>query len=398
VTIAETIERRIASFGELRRIEDRFITIAVQGCGSWTQDTILPELRALHADLNKQGRPGLDIFYVGLGTKFLDENNKEVELDPDTERYRCVFDEAAQRDLDTTKFDIVFIATPDFDHIDSVLEWRRRSETAKLVLVEKPFADSSYDILRLRNSLSNSGHPIDGQLIRGFDHYVVYASDLFLAADQLDPLLREPSRLSFSMTETRPIEADRLRSLQSGLIFDMASHFLALATTWCDLDLPMDIAVHWRGRHSFADEPSLEGREFFAETAAKISFQSRVLGDNGVSSCECECRIGKATDADTKYLTITSSDGSATARIELTRQLSGIEIVASGSDSHIEPQPTQRDATRHGRIVRAYADADSRSLCVLLDIDECYILVKLLEKLRWLSVGLPLYERGDPQW
>lgn len=285
-------------------ITNRLVDVAVQGCGQWTQRAIRPDLAKLNEALLDDGLPGLRVTYID--TQF----TSPVPLSGE-DRYWCLLDDDTRENLAHQAFDVVIIATPDFAHIDNVREWRTRSTTAKFILVEKPFSDSSYEVGQLLAEMAGDARhtPEAEQFVRGFDHYVLYASDIIEHGTAIDEFLGSIEALKFSMTETQPIEAERLRTLQSGIIFDMGAHFLALAVVVIGSEALANFDVIWRGVHLFDGIDDLHGRMYFAETGAELTFDG--LPPGGGPSTSFYGRVGKALDSDAKYVCLLGTGDTA---------------------------------------------------------------------------------------
>ncbi len=387
VSLADTIARRMDRVSAISPIENRTVMIAVQGCGDWTQGAIQPDLGVLPAELREVGHPGLSVTY-------LDVIDTPTLTLADHERYWCLTRDDDRANVDNMVFDIVIIATPDYMHVQNVQEWRGRAESAKLILVEKPFSDASYELRRLEGEIEVSNRPEDIQFLFGLDHYLLYASDLLTLGAEIDDHLGEFESIGFSMTEQDPIEAVRLRSLQSGLIFDMGAHFLAIATVLGEASSLENPGVSWRGTHLFDPFEELQGRVYFSETAAQLHISACRPG----SRIEANGRVGKAAGEDSKYVRLASRSGERSIRLDLTQRPSPIELHIDGEA--VAELPTQRGGgcTRHGRIVEAIVAGQPLLLSLLLSLNECLMIVDGLEQLRLQALALPVYEPGAPAW
>jgi len=384
-TLADNLETRLASLPALATIGARRVQIAVQGFGVWTRDAIRPDLTVLQRQLLSRGHPGLRVAYIGL------DPNPPVPLDDSYERYLLAYDPADQADLDARLFDLVIVATSDFAHVNNLKDWRRRRETAKLILVEKPFSDSSFDIAEFYEECTGEiDGPEDIQHIFGFDHYLLYISDVLEQADLIDELVGEQPVLEFEMREVGPIEAERLRTLQSGLIFDMGSHFLGLVSLIAGDISIYEGSLRWRGLHKFESYSELSGHVFFAETAATCV----LLASEGEELASA--RFGKAVDSDLKQLRLVGQGASVDIALSSNRSMSLRD--QSGGDREIVKVDGSGSCTRHGRLVEGLIAGDTSLFALLLSIEECYKIVRLLEQLRRQSVDLPSYEPGSPEW
>jgi hypothetical protein len=107
--------------------------------------------------------------------------------------------------------DVVFAVTPDFTHSGIARSWLSR---AALVFVEKPFDSQSENVDDLLRGLGQRR----STAVVGLDHYQFYALPVHeLKLTIVEPLCGALAEVKFSMAETRPIELDRVRTLQYGL-------------------------------------------------------------------------------------------------------------------------------------------------------------------------------------
>lgn len=391
-TLAEAIAGRRRNLpSKWAALKKRRVDVVVHGYGKWARDEIRPDLIKLHSKLHGEGHPGLKILYVGRDFKCPDN------MDPDFEEYFPAFARNTESELARRLFDVVIIATPDFEHIQCIKEWRTRYRTAQCVLVEKPFADNSFEINELADSLDVRKRAEAAQLIYGIDHYGVYASDVAAYADTLSNHIGRVISVQFRMLEKGPIEVDRLRTLQSGLIFDMASHFFGLMALlyppMIDAALSGEAKLLWSGLHDFSSHPELSGRIYFAETAAEWEITGTSPADPRANG-----RIGKAADESAKQVTFLGTSGGFQIELSATPspvQLLNVDGVPQGT---LATRRDRKDPARHGRIIDAMIRGDKKVFGFLLEVRECIAIVQLLEELRRQSVAMQPYQSGGPEW
>jgi predicted dehydrogenase len=372
VALADILRDRLRSVPRLDGISQRQVRIAVQGFGAWTRDHIRPDFELLQSELVRNGHPGIHVTYLGAQQMSDLRDGEDLAFVFEAhERYIWVHDESTVADVRSVGFDLVIIATPDYSHVSILREWISYPQATKLILVEKPFADSSHEIIEFQRQLELITDPFDIPHIFGLDHYLLYVSHLFDQEADIEWAQEAGGSVEFDMQEEREIEPNRLRTLQSGLIFDMGAHFLALLALIASDFLELEPQVRWSGIHEFVSD-ELRDRAYFAETAAHVVFASdsedRIAGG----------RFGKGVGKDLKALRLNPSGGG-----EVDVSLRANPALLCG---------------KHGRLVQALIDGDSELFGLLLTIDECYKIVELLEQLRRKSLDLPVYTVGNPDW
>lgn len=214
--------------------------------------------------------------------------------------------------------DVVFIVTPDFTHAALARWWLGKTP---LVFVEKPF-DSHFD--NVEDLLRDLGRR-RGTAILGLDHYQFYA----LPIHELIPAIVEHlgdalAHVVFYMTEDRPLELDRVRSLQYGLTLDMLPHCPALLTYFGDVGTIDDIQIVEVGQYRpliAADrQRTVEAdisQRFHNETASRVRFTFQDYSGNGYH-VPCLAVVGKGLAQEVKYLEVTGRSGHA-IRVDLNR-------------------------------------------------------------------------------
>lgn len=266
------------------------LRVLIEGAGDWVTKAYRPLMKSYagrvhvtYADDTKWSGRRADWADTGL-------DQWEVYLDKNEPH-----DFATYRRL---KPDVVFVVTPDFTHCDIATGWLGRTD---LVLVEKPFATELADVDRLVRQRG-----IDSRTtVLGIDHYAAYAQPLTELLQHAGVVLGDGAReLNFLMTEARPVEAGRDRSLQFGLTLDMVPHLLALLLFFGDLTSVDDVQVLEAGR--YAPPAAGEGHggvalpvAFRRETYSKLRFSLR--GNDG-ARLWCRSLVGKGFAQDVKLL------------------------------------------------------------------------------------------------
>lgn len=396
-------------------IVQRPIEVVVQGDGVWVRDALQPDLRALHVSLLAREHPGLYVSYVGLATE------SKLELD-DFESYYCRDDKDDVEELADRSFDLILIASPDYAHIGDVRRWLEHGNSSpKAIVVEKPFSNESFEIEQLQGWLKDLA---DGDVlippILGCDHYTFYVAP-YMQSDlsRIDDFIGEVCRVVFFMLERKEIEDERLRSLGSGMTFDMLSHFLGLLSLFCDLRTYTSVNVPYAARHRFEVFPELRSRKYFAETVVEAELLVRLW--NEPTNVKAYCRVGKAAAVDAKYLQFVGEEGRV-ARIRCSfpnhddPEETGLFFASahtskakhripdrSESETYLEIEDgieRSGDATwsRHGHLVDAIATGDFALYELLLTIEECRLIVKGLEDVREQVLQLSPHDPGQQEW
>lgn len=380
--------------------------ILVQGAGEWVQGAYRPTFAALHAELSPQGR-SLSVFYAddtswrGARPAWTEALQPwEVYLDKsdpqDLARYRNVL----------SRVDVVIVATPDFTHAEIVRECLRKR--VPITLVEKPF-DSHID--NVEDLLQEMGRLSLIKAVLGLDHYMFYAA----AVKDLMPQLQQHlggalQHVAFYMTENKPIERERERTLQHGLMLDMLPHMLSMLAFFGDVSTVDDIRVLAAGQYQPLISQDAHGTQhcdmrswYRNETYARLRFTFEDYPGNRVP---CLGVVGKGFAAEVKYLEVTGSNGNA-VRVDLVNRQPGaypydsIFLLAhphappSGTTSvpdpydstrtlHILPRPQQRlDRVRYKKLLADLINGTHRVVANVLLLDEAYETVRALDRMWW---------------
>ncbi len=227
------------------------------------------------------------------------------------------------------------------------------------------------------------------------------------------------------MTEYNPIEVKRLRSLASGIAFDMGAHVFGVLSLFCDLNTEVGMKVGFAGKHTFSDEYG--GREYFAETAVELRFKLMLRHQN--LPVDVYARVGKALKNDAKYIEFCGDDDRI-ARIDFSSKPGfdpetgyphgGIFTGFSRSgqkpgtgeivdpydaqrilkfDGEIPPAIADRPAWyRHGRLVNSFYNNNYEDWHFLLDTQTALVIMEKLEAVRRMVVNLPPYVQAREEW
>jgi predicted dehydrogenase len=293
------------------------LTIVVEGAGDWVEQCYRPlflgkvkrgaNLSVYYADDTRwKGRPqwanrnGLQAREI-----YLDKANPD-----DFSRYQALIP------------DVVFIVTPDFTHSAIARRWLNK---APLIFVEKPF-DSQLSNVNMLLLEMGRRQPLKTAIL-GLDHYQFYALPLHELLPEIEQHLGGAlAKVVFYMTEVRPIELGRERSLQYGLTLDMLPHMLALLTYFGDVGTIDEIRVIEAGqydplvsadKHDLTKQKDLSG-VFRNETYSRVKF---TFEDYSGSDYRVPCLaiIGKGFSQEAKYLEVTGRNGNA-IRVDLNRK------------------------------------------------------------------------------
>ena len=165
-------------------------------------------------------------------------------------------------------------------------------DRAPTVFVEKPF-DANYQ--NVRELLQARGLATLDTEIYAMDHYRFYAWRLKEETSSQPPLLARATEWlggalrgsRFCMVESGPVEANRVRSVQFGLMLDMLPHCYAMLAFFGKLDSVDELEVLDVGRYGRAPITS--------ETYARVAFTFEDYSNNGWR-VPCEAWIGKGLE------------------------------------------------------------------------------------------------------
>lgn len=203
--------------------------------------------------------------------------------------------------------DLVLIVTPDFTHSTIVRQWLGK---APAVLVEKPFDSQVKNVDDLKYALEEPYNTI----ILGLDHYQFYALPLYeMQADIRRHLGGALSKVEFYLTEDRPVEQRRARTLQYGLTLDLLPHLFALLTYFGKVHTIDEIQVVEAGQYYPLGEDV--ARWFRSETYSHVRFTFEDYSGNGFH-VPCRAVVGKGFSKEVKYMEVTGRTGNA-VRIDL---------------------------------------------------------------------------------
>lgn len=267
-------------------------------------------------------------------------------------------------------------------------------------------SDRAHDVAALDDALERrQAADIHRPVVFGFDHYLVYALPLFETGNaDLVNSIGDVRRVSFHMTEEGIMKAKRLRSLAAGIIFDMASHGVALLAALDLLEMADSPAVTSHGRHRFTD-PSLEGHVYFAETAAQFQLSIHAApgeiafnGSVGKAVASEDCRKELVIHGERGDLHVSLDNGDTAMWVEpepapgSVANEDGVPVVDLTTKRRRPRHPA--GCSRHGVIVDALERGDEKSLFALLEVDECLTIVRILEQLRG-CIAPQEYDVGD---
>jgi hypothetical protein len=132
------------------------------------------------------------------------------------------------------------------------------------------------------------------------------------------------AKVAFYMTEDRPIELGRERSLQFGLTLDMLPHLPALLTYFGDVATIDEIRIIEAGQYSPLQAVSRDGNterdltgQYTAETYSRLRFTFEDYSGNGCR-VPCVAVVGKGFSQEAKYLELTGRSGNL-VRVDLNK-------------------------------------------------------------------------------
>lgn len=259
---------------------------------SWTGGERPRWTNPVAADLNNDG-----ISYLQPWETYLDKNDPEQYA-----RYRLL------------RPDVVFVVTPDRTHSFIAREWLGKSP---LIFVEKPFDSrvKHVDELRYARQEAFVTH------VHGLDHYQAYARPVYKMKAVIQQHLGDfLGGVKFYLSERRPIEKKRARSLQYGLTLDLLPHLIALLTYFGKVKTIDEIRVLDAGQYEplisgTPEEPTDISGEYRGETFSRVQFTFEDKSGNGYF-VPCLAVVGKGFADDVKYMEVIGDNGNA-IRIDL---------------------------------------------------------------------------------
>lgn len=325
VAVESEITEKKESLIQLER-KDGPLVIVVEGAGDWVEQCYRPlfkkkvdeggDLSVFYADDTRwKGRP-----------MWSDPSYTPTKQDDPLplQKWEVYLDKADFHDFaiyqNLRSVDVIFIVTPDFTH-SAIARWWL--EKTPLVFVEKPFDSQLDNVDVLLHELGQLQRPRTAVL--GLDHYQFYALPLHelkqIVVDHLGSALLQ---IAFYMTEARPIELGRERSLQYGLTLDMLPHMLALLTYFGDVSTIDEIRVIEAGQYCPLNAANRDrtceediSERFRNESYSLVKFTFQDYSGTGYH-IPCVGMVGKGFSKDPKYLEITGQNGNA-IRVDLNR-------------------------------------------------------------------------------
>jgi predicted dehydrogenase len=356
--------------------------IVVEGSGNWVEQTYRP----LFTKKVDQGKT-LNVFYAD-DTRWKPRPTWADPTHPayNLQSWETYYDKADPNDrtrYEQLRPDVVFIVTPDFTHSAIACWWLGKSP---LVFVEKPFDSQLANVDELLRELGRRR----GTAILGLDHYQFYA----LPVHELKPAIEEHlggalAGVAFYMTEDRPIELDRVRSLQYGLTLDMLPHCPALLTYFGDVGTIDDIRIVEAGQYrpliavdrACSRQEEIAGR-FRNETYSRVKFTFQDYSGNGYH-VPCLAVIGKGLSREVKYLEVIGRSGQA-IRIDLNRRPNPDPAPGYPWDSLFFLQGSQASLPPRAQV-RTVSDPyhSQRTLRILYDPSDPRCFAQPLERARY---------------
>lgn len=218
--------------------------------------------------------------------------------------------------------DIVFVLMPDHMHVKVAAEWLKH---AKAIFVEKPYdrylqeAEAFEDNIK---AIYNMGK-LPSTIVIPFDHYFGKIGNLILN-NRMEEIVSDRcghiTNIKFSLTEPWPIEGQRAKSLEYGMIFDLFCHILAILHPFVNLDA-IDFKVYPARHHG-----SLIGNsETYAFFTSKSTDSMNLLNSINIKGV-----VGKGVGkSEEKWLELIGTTG--ILRINFHKSDSGMFINKSGT-------------------------------------------------------------------
>ena len=305
----------------VRRPLNRPLMVVVEGSGIWVEDTYR---KFFYEKVTAQRR--LSVFYAddtrwkAARPIWADPKNREglaawsgpkTSWLRDWEIYLDKANPVHYARYLNLRPDVVFIVTPDFTHCAIAQQWIGKTP---LIFIEKPFDSHIGNVDELIRALGNQQDK--KTLVFGLDHFQFYAARIPRLRPRIDEHLGGGiASAAFYLTENRPVEPERVRTLQHGLTLDLLPHFIALLAYFGDIRTIDDIRVLEAGRYA-PMERSI-AKEFHAETYSKIRF---TFFDDSRAGRRVSCYsvVGKGFPNEVKMLELEGLNRNR-VRIDLTR-------------------------------------------------------------------------------
>jgi len=314
----------------------RHLTIVVEGSGEWVEQTYRRHFKTkadfYAAEVDK--RTAFSVFYaddsrwkdrppvwaipdISLNTEKW--NPATTGLQP-WEVYLDKADPEGFLQYSNLRPDVVFIVTPDYTHCSLARMWLGKTP---MIFIEKPFDSQISNVETMLLSLGEKEYADSPTEIMGLDHYQIYALPVTKHKEMIGAHLGSYiSSVNFYLTESRPIELSRVRTLQDGLTLDLLPHFIALLTYFGDIGSIDEITVLEAGQYHPLVAASRDGTQhkpisdtFFAETYSHVRFTFQDRSGNGFR-IPCTAVVGKGFSRDVKYMEVNGNSGNG-IRIDL---------------------------------------------------------------------------------
>jgi predicted dehydrogenase len=303
---------------------NRPLVIVVEGSGDWVEKAY----RKLFEKKINEGKE-LSVFYAddsrwaGRLPAWADSNSPRYDLKP----WEVYLDKADLNDFDKYRMlrpDVVFVVTPDFTHSVIARWWLGKTP---LIFIEKPFDSQVKNVDELILGVGQQRNTA----VFGLDHYQFYALPVNDPPMDIDEYLGGVLvKVVFFLTEDRPLERNRVRSLQYGLTLDLLPHLLALLKYFGEVSTIDEIRVLEAGRYFSLGDDTHEGADgnqgssedlpddFYNETYSRVRFTFHDNSRNGFH-VPCLAIVGKGFAKSVKYLEVTGQNGNS-IRIDLNEQ------------------------------------------------------------------------------
>lgn len=214
--------------------------------------------------------------------------------------------------------DIVFVLVPDEIHVNAANDWLRR---AKAIFVEKPYNRDLKEAEKFEETLTtiHKMGKLPSTIVIPFDHYFGKI-EKFILQNNRDEIFRHIGdhikTIKFSLTENWPIERQRVKSLEYGMIFDLFCHILAIIHPFVNLK-EINLLRTKAARHHGSLIGSSDTYALFTFNAPSITNVHEIINIEGM--------VGKGVgQKEEKWLELIGPTG--TLRIDFRRDGGGIFI------------------------------------------------------------------------
>lgn len=276
--------------------------IVLEGCnGDWAQKQyLLPLLK-----FNNEGadKPESDLFAADISKEIrfsstsIAANWHKVLADGKAGYINKNVDKSEYETMATA--DLIFIVTPPECHIKIAELWLPKLGKAGKIFIEKPIDVSLKEAENFKKFILQENKK---DTVFGFDHYLARTYPFLKNKKHYLNKINKIVRIEFKILENSPIPAERLQTLDSGIIFDLFCHVLSVVITTvsnkqtCSPEQLNDIVIE------NVVTANCLGSRTKGETFARINFS--------IKGIKVDVTLGKCVgNSEEKVMVITGKNG-----------------------------------------------------------------------------------------